>query len=846
MTESRRIVKVFLASPSDLADERRAAKAIVDDFNASWADELGYQVELVGWEDTISEAGRPQAIINRDLEGCEIFVGMMWKRWGTPPDRGGKYTSGFEEEFRTSLARHKQTGQPVVSLLFKEIDAEFLRDPGRDLKKVLAFRDDLISKKELLFEQFRDLREFEGKFRRCVTSHVLRLKSQETEQSAGANQSTATEEPPPQPVVRDGKDETPLSMKGIDFLRQLISKAQSPDTNTPAGAVDIARFRLLSTVLWQQGNDEQSLGVHDANLLYIEAKGLDLGYPEMEALLKCGLEHFSHENVPVWRWSTLVDGYYPDMLPYLSVTAFANQRAGALDAMRLVGNSMEFEPIIGRSRIVGLWLNAADSVKTSALRYLEDYGRPADLEFIRKEFAKNDSQTSARAAAAILRISLRESCAKAIQALYELQPASIDDGLVDQIFAKAESIDTETLVKGLDQPNGDVRLRVVALLRSRDALPSASAEKLLNDVDASVRYEAFKFLEERGREFSDEAVRAILVKPTSSGFGFLYSGSDRLGEEKLEQVRWERLCKLSDDELEALVQRDLVFNRRAEFVLADRHFQARAADLRRHIGDTYKQDFDRALAKLVSALPKDEDETIQRVKSLSESIRKEMTRKALDVICRRGGIGDLPTVRVALSDANLEYSSCDIEFLGRLGEWEDVPLIVQRISSAGRLGTSLLGGDTEERYRESAEAVLALSKNRLKDLLAIEMPTALLTHVLAQSTDREFRNLPDTALMDLLHSESDSVRKVVALRAVRILGKRRLTDLLTGYPKHGDKKYFYNVIHWLDLGVSLSRDRAEPAASKALREMEASGRMGGARPHRRRRRLGRGQVQLVQ
>src|SRR6266571_5504608 len=101
MADSRKIVKIFLASPGDLTDERRAAKAVVDEFNALFADDFGYQVELIGWEDTVSVFGRPQATINRELERCELFVGLMWKKWGTPPGIAGRYTSGFEEEFES-------------------------------------------------------------------------------------------------------------------------------------------------------------------------------------------------------------------------------------------------------------------------------------------------------------------------------------------------------------------------------------------------------------------------------------------------------------------------------------------------------------------------------------------------------------------------------------------------------------------------------------------------------------------------------------------------------------------------------------------------------------------------
>jgi hypothetical protein len=50
------------------------AKSVVDEFNKSWAEHLGYHVELVGWEDTASGFGHPQDIINQDLERCELLA----------------------------------------------------------------------------------------------------------------------------------------------------------------------------------------------------------------------------------------------------------------------------------------------------------------------------------------------------------------------------------------------------------------------------------------------------------------------------------------------------------------------------------------------------------------------------------------------------------------------------------------------------------------------------------------------------------------------------------------------------------------------------------------------------
>ena len=69
--ESVRIVRVFLASPGDLADERRLAGEAIEEVNRTVARPAGFQVDLLGWEDTLSAAGRPQEIINRDLRTCD-------------------------------------------------------------------------------------------------------------------------------------------------------------------------------------------------------------------------------------------------------------------------------------------------------------------------------------------------------------------------------------------------------------------------------------------------------------------------------------------------------------------------------------------------------------------------------------------------------------------------------------------------------------------------------------------------------------------------------------------------------------------------------------------------------
>jgi Domain of unknown function (DUF4062) len=97
----RNVLKIFLASPGDVAEERRAARNVVYEMDQMFR-ESGWHIELSGWEDVMPGYSRPQAKINPDVDTCDIFLGLLWRRWGSPT---GEYSSGFEEEFERARAR---------------------------------------------------------------------------------------------------------------------------------------------------------------------------------------------------------------------------------------------------------------------------------------------------------------------------------------------------------------------------------------------------------------------------------------------------------------------------------------------------------------------------------------------------------------------------------------------------------------------------------------------------------------------------------------------------------------------------------------------------------------------
>jgi hypothetical protein len=114
--ERRNVLRVFLASPGDLAEERRAARQVVDNLNQNFSAELGWTVDLLGWEDTLPGYKRPQELINKDVDSCDLFQGLLSKRWG---ESTGRYSSGFEAELEQARRRREQTGEPEIWIAFK-------------------------------------------------------------------------------------------------------------------------------------------------------------------------------------------------------------------------------------------------------------------------------------------------------------------------------------------------------------------------------------------------------------------------------------------------------------------------------------------------------------------------------------------------------------------------------------------------------------------------------------------------------------------------------------------------------------------------------------------------------
>ena len=173
------ILTVVVASPSDVMVERNTLHGVIDELNLSVARREGLQLRLIRWE-TDSHPGfhpdGPQGLINSVLkiEDCDIFVGIFWKRFGTPVKDAG---SGTEAEFLQAYNAWKKQSSPHIMFYFNQAPVmPATAAEAEQLQRVIKFKEAF--PKEGLWWSYNGEKEFE----KLVRSHTTKLIYQYAEQ----------------------------------------------------------------------------------------------------------------------------------------------------------------------------------------------------------------------------------------------------------------------------------------------------------------------------------------------------------------------------------------------------------------------------------------------------------------------------------------------------------------------------------------------------------------------------------------------------------------------------------------------------------------------------------------
>ncbi|MGD1067118.1 MAG: DUF4062 domain-containing protein, partial [Vulcanimicrobiaceae bacterium] len=293
---------MFLASPGDLNDERVAARDVVDNL-LSMLRGRQVAVELLGWEDTRPNAGRPQALINKDVDQADIFVGLLYRRWGQSPG-DPRYSSGFEEEFARAVERRERTGSPDIWLYFKEVDQLSIQDAGDQLQKVLEFRQMLVTGKKLLFKNFKTTEEWTNLFRSALFQLLFDQLSPGTSEPT-ENRASQLDDTPDSAALAIASPNAISSLSPvIEFLETLVAEERSASESWPQSANTLEAARLYTVglaALSHIGASTDAVGIHEINVLFRFRERFE-PLPIEEALLRRSVLGDDFGSRPGWYW----------------------------------------------------------------------------------------------------------------------------------------------------------------------------------------------------------------------------------------------------------------------------------------------------------------------------------------------------------------------------------------------------------------------------------------------------------------------------------------------------------------------------------------------------------------
>ena len=210
-----KVVDVFVSSPSDLEEERDILGEVIDELNRS--SDLTV-LRLIRWE-THGVPGigsSPQDLLNKELspEDADIFIGLMWMRFGTPTDNAG---SGTEEEFNRAIERYCDHNDAIrIMFYFKTSAPTLLNEIDVDqLSQVRRFKASL-SDKGVLYSEFDTL----DTFTRNVRVHLRTLQAQDHQVSIGQPEAEAD-----CTVISEDHDEDELGL--LDLMDRFADSTES-------------------------------------------------------------------------------------------------------------------------------------------------------------------------------------------------------------------------------------------------------------------------------------------------------------------------------------------------------------------------------------------------------------------------------------------------------------------------------------------------------------------------------------------------------------------------------------------------------------------------------------------
>ena len=167
-------IRVFIASPKEMNKERNITSLVIGEINRTLGITLGVDIEMIRWEthawpDIGDDA---QDVINKQIGEFDVFIGFMWRIYGSPTKRA---KSGTGEEFQRAYDLFRKYGRPKIMFYFRT--TPFYLDNDDEIvqfRKVAQFRHKL-EKSGVLYWTYNSPLQFERFVREHLTRQIFNM-----------------------------------------------------------------------------------------------------------------------------------------------------------------------------------------------------------------------------------------------------------------------------------------------------------------------------------------------------------------------------------------------------------------------------------------------------------------------------------------------------------------------------------------------------------------------------------------------------------------------------------------------------------------------------------------------
>ena len=155
-------------------NERKRLRSVADELNRTVGQDRDILLSVVGWE-THAWPGfgeDAQDVINAQVVGpYDIFIGVIWRRIGTPTHRS---VSGTVEEFERAYETWRAHGRPKIMFYFRTTPYRPTSEDAEQLPRIFAFRA-LLKQRGALWWEYDDPDDFERKVREHLHHELRRM-----------------------------------------------------------------------------------------------------------------------------------------------------------------------------------------------------------------------------------------------------------------------------------------------------------------------------------------------------------------------------------------------------------------------------------------------------------------------------------------------------------------------------------------------------------------------------------------------------------------------------------------------------------------------------------------------